>query len=922
MKKYLSLLTISFLSTSSLLEAVRLDFEDLPSVPVLKAKLERKKSFLKHGQYPGRPLQLLANERYTNGVRLKVSALSSIIKSKESALAGTPVKIALRASRTYEEGRTFIARARELTDCPKPVVNIQTLAFHERAQLAKKLQIILQDHSFYEDSSEIGRIEYIDPIQSERLKEIVALLLKQNHAIKGERETDNDRICTHQAFLDMLFQTYDLVSQQQAVVDKLSEPSLASQSAPSIDSGAVIESHLTTLRKLKDRYAGIFLFDRLQRISGEKSLPFAILTSLGSKDPAHRKEIVESHPFYGLLSARHKNEVMSHLFGHDLTPFPITLIDRRVVGEAPNLESLKGNVFEIDVPLPSYSGEPALGVCSSSSPQDLDELIISRPLEPRHMGGLTAAFHRYTAYPNENSLCTVLQMPRRTLLGKIKEEGEKEGSDARDIRNALMAPILARKVSDVSRVDYRTPLLIGDDVMLEDFREYLDHLLTSREPLPTQIVHAYANSTNRTINLWMGSYQSTSRQLILVHNCKNEGERRPIHLFYNNGQYQRLLPLDAPGLEKKRMELMQQRSFEVWQTTPDSSLIDERNLFLAEDDIGHFSDILEQPRFLLVDSFNPFFETDPGNPLPRGYKQEPDPSQPGRTWGFLEAFSEEPGELTLRGDGYVFYYDLMKEEIAPFHGKSFAFEVDVWSNMKGPYCQFWDYPHFLKTVSDPHSGNSTWEKLAIDFTVNAARSRFLFYPIIVPSAKDKLEPPMIKVKGANIREIEKAKYSVPMFPLIFNYSFITIRPSEIPQGYSFVQDPDEMAKTQWGPISVSRVQTEHAKITGDGYVFYHPLSKDEIIKLSGQRLRFTAEILSNTPGAYIQYWDFPNPDKTKSKPYSQIGSWETLTIEFVVNQRQSQYLLYPTVMPGIKAPEAESTEAPIVEVRNLRLSYF
>ncbi len=915
-------MTLSFLSTSSLLEAVHLDFEQLPSLQILKGKLERKQKFLMEGQYPGRPQQLLAHNSYREGIEMKIRALKTTIAAQKKTLDQTPVKGIKNASRLYESGRTKIEEARTLTNCPKPVVNTRTLPLHERAQLAKKLQIILADHTTYKDPAEDNIIEYIDPLQRERIERIACLLLKQKYTFEGEKDSDDAEICTHQTFLDMLFQTYDLIDGQQAAIDRLRSPISASQSSPAISAcEPLLDSQYATLEKLRHRYAAIFLFDRLQRISGERALPFDILVSIGSKDPVHRKEVVEDHPFYNLLSARHQNEVMSYLIGHELSLFPQTLNDRRVVGEAPNLESLKGNVFEVHESSPSGSQ-----VASCSSSLDSSDFIISKPpIESIHTGEIKAAFHRYTVYPNENSLCTTLQIPRAMLLMKIKEEGEKEGKEACEIRNALMAPILARKVSDVTRVDYREPLLeetihpsdsqfTYHNVSKVDFSSYIDHLLSSREPLPLQFVHAYANATNRTINLWIGSYQSVSRQLILIHNCRNEGEKKPIHLFLNNGQYQRLLALDAPGQEKKRMEVVQQKSFDAWQLSSGSSSIDENSLFLTQDEVGQFSDILEQPNFLLVDSFNPYFETDLGNPLPRGYKCELDPSQIHRKWGFRGIDQgEEPGEIVLTGDGFVYYYDLTKEEMAPFHGKSFSFEVEVWSNVKGAYCQFWDYPNLFKTISDTHSGNSSWEKLALNFAVDSSQNRFLFYPIIVPSAKGE-EMPIVRVKGVNLREIDGVRSSIPMFPCTFNYSFIMERPGGPIQGYSLVKDPEQEHKKRYGPIDASRRETGHARIEGDGYVFYHPLDPTSLF---GQKFRFTAAILSNVPGAHIQYWGYPGP-KIQSKSYSSMGEWETLAIEFTISPGKKIYYLYPAILPGTKEV-TDTDEVPFVEVKDLKL---
>jgi hypothetical protein len=152
-------------------------------------------------------------------------------------------------------------------------------------------------------------------------------------------------------------------------------------------------------------------------------------------------------------------------------------------------------------------------------------------------------------------------------------------------------------------------------------------------------------------------------------------------------------------------------------------------------------------------------------------------------------------------------------------------------------------------------------------------------------------------------------------PLPFNPSFKTTSPGAVPQGYLFVEDPAQKGRT-WGPSGIIQEEEGQVKLTGDGYVFYYKLTKDDIIKFAGQELIFSADVKSNTPGAYLQYWDFPNPDKTQSAPYGGGGDWETLKFKFKVDPSKQQYFLYPAILPSVKG-----STPPVVEIKNVRLRH-
>ncbi|MBY0501119.1 MAG: hypothetical protein K2P93_03860 [Alphaproteobacteria bacterium] len=152
-------------------------------------------------------------------------------------------------------------------------------------------------------------------------------------------------------------------------------------------------------------------------------------------------------------------------------------------------------------------------------------------------------------------------------------------------------------------------------------------------------------------------------------------------------------------------------------------------------------------------------------------------------------------------------------------------------------------------------------------------------------------------------------------PLSFNPSFQTTSPGAIPKGYQFVADPAQENR-KWGPRSTLQDKKGKVKLEGDGYVFYYKLTKEEIAKFAGQELIFSAKIKSNIPGAYIQYWDYPNPVKTLSAPNKEKDKWETLKLKFKVDPNQQQYFLYPAILPAI-----EGSEVPKVEVKDVRLRH-
>ncbi len=154
-------------------------------------------------------------------------------------------------------------------------------------------------------------------------------------------------------------------------------------------------------------------------------------------------------------------------------------------------------------------------------------------------------------------------------------------------------------------------------------------------------------------------------------------------------------------------------------------------------------------------------------------------------------------------------------------------------------------------------------------------------------------------------------------PFKFNVSFQgKSKQSGVPEGHEFVQDPQQKAKTKWGPLSILSTRKGRVAITGDGYVFYYQLASTEMKPLDQKSFVFEVDVRSPTPGTYIQYWGFPHSQKIMSRPYERLREWKTLRIEFMADGKDSKFFLYPAIMPAM---EIKGSKPPKVEVRNVRL---
>ncbi|MBY0500493.1 MAG: hypothetical protein K2P93_00635 [Alphaproteobacteria bacterium] len=307
-------------------------------------------------------------------------------------------------------------------------------------------------------------------------------------------------------------------------------------------------------------------------------------------------------------------------------------------------------------------------------------------------------------------------------------------------------------------------------------------------------------------------------------------------------------------------------------------------------------------------TFNSTFLASSAKTTPQGYKLTDDPAQKRGTKVPLSVAPRGEGHVALTGDGYVFYQELLKDDMVKLNGKTISFEVDVKSNVPGAYIQYWDYPNSHKTKSLAHLGKGAWQTLSIEFKIDASKGRFFLYPAIMPGVEPGSESPVVEIRRANIREIKKED-----LPLTFNSTFLASSATTIPQGYTLTNDPAQKRGTKV-PLSVVPKGEGHIALTGDGYVFYYQLLKDDVGLFADQKVSFEVDMRSDTPGAYIQYWDYPNPYKTQSTPYDGSGEWRTLKLDFIINSRQTMFFLYPAIMPGVK----EGSPPPVVEVKDVR----
>ncbi len=116
------------------------------------------------------------------------------------------------------------------------------------------------------------------------------------------------------------------------------------------------------------------------------------------------------------------------------------------------------------------------------------------------------------------------------------------------------------------------------------------------------------------------------------------------------------------------------------------------------------------------------------------------------------------------------------------------------------------------------------------------------------------------------------------------------------------------------PFSFKTTQKGSFEVTGEGILFYQLLPKSIMDTQVGQEFLLEAEIKSETPGGYLQY--FNGNERTMSAPYSGGNQWQKLQLEFTVKSGSRYHLVYPLVMP----PKTSGSAIPVIEIRNINLT--
>ncbi|MBY0501212.1 MAG: hypothetical protein K2P93_04335 [Alphaproteobacteria bacterium] len=166
------------------------------------------------------------------------------------------------------------------------------------------------------------------------------------------------------------------------------------------------------------------------------------------------------------------------------------------------------------------------------------------------------------------------------------------------------------------------------------------------------------------------------------------------------------------------------------------------------------------------------------------------------------------------------------------------------------------------------------------------------------------------------QEIQEVAEETPP-PFTFNSTFVGAHVG-IPSGYQFVIDPAQGGR-KWGVRSIAKMGDGHVSVGGDGYVFYYQLPTAEMKLLHGKQFRLEVDVLSQTAGAYTQYWGYLNArsEKIKSAVHPGDGLWQTLRLDFTVDKNDTLHYIYPVILPAV----SEGSEAPVVEVKNVRVKH-
>ncbi|MBY0500821.1 MAG: hypothetical protein K2P93_02320 [Alphaproteobacteria bacterium] len=548
----------------------------------------------------------------------------------------------------------------------------------------------------------------------------------------------------------------------------------------------------------------------------------------------------------------------------------------------------------------------------------------------------------YNVIGDGDCLAYTLGTPRDKLIEAILNAGRRDTVEGQIFRNILRSPIFLEK-EEAAKIINSSPVNIAD------FEEFVNSFLIPKKYLPAEFAIAYfGHIKGQHVYIW--DINPDEKKITYYMDGGRGGQN--VHIgFIHGNHYQILVDDEAPDApaQKALAQAKENRAREQLDILFRGGNIDENRLFLAPEEeqvvlqqagiVGR-NKIVPSSSSLLSSSSSvnpedirvPFNSSFKGASLsgavPQGYTLVADPAQTRGTPEPLSVISKGEGHVALRGDGYVFYYKLPTEIMKGFDKKSFVFEVDVLSKTPGAYIQYWGYQNAAskKLQSTAHTGSGRWERLRLNFTVDGSASQFFLYPGIMPSVEPGRAVPEVEIREVSLKEIGPEQ-KLPLtpslveldqsLPLTFNSSFKGATSSgAVPQGYKLDADPAQTRGTQ-GPLSVISKGDGHVALTGDGYVFYYQLPQGEMARLAGQKVVFEVDLLSDTPGAYIQYWSYssPNSPKLMSTRHNGDGRWQKLSLEFTVNGSDKMFFLYPAILPGVQA----GSPKPVVEIKNVRL---
>jgi hypothetical protein len=182
--------------------------------------------------------------------------------------------------------------------------------------------------------------------------------------------------------------------------------------------------------------------------------------------------------------------------------------------------------------------------------------------------------------------------------------------------------------------------------------------------------------------------------------------------------------------------------------------------------------------------------------------------------------------------------------------------------------------------------------------------------------REKLNELMVLTKKYLELEQEAIQILKPVFK--FNFPFGNLSGNSSSKSFSFVNDPSQAKEKRHGPKNITQTkEAGHVTIEGDGYVFYYQIPAAQMKERHGQQFKFEVEMKTTTPGAYIQYWGFKKgSEKLKSVAHRGDGEWQTLSVDFTADKEDTQYFIYPAIMPAVPS----SHEAPVVEIKNARVT--